>query len=98
MLAVARRPPRNEYLLFDAHPPTTTPYTASDSVARMNSTPMFRSAIWNGHWYVTDPFGLLATTCAIAGTRSADGATPCLMPPQGMTAMEMMITKIITAG
>ncbi len=50
MLAVARRPPRKLYLLLLAHPPTTMPYTARLSVARMNSTPMFRSAAWNGYW------------------------------------------------
>ena len=37
MLAVARRPPRKEYLLLLAHPPMTTPYTASESTARMKS-------------------------------------------------------------
>src|SRR5687768_11115942 len=52
MLAVARRPPRKEYLLLLAHPPMTTPYTASESVARMKMTPMLRSAIWKGHLYV----------------------------------------------
>ena len=45
MFAVARRPPRNEYLLLLAHPPITTPYTARLSTDSANSTPMSIPAI-----------------------------------------------------
>ena len=33
--ALARSPPRSEYLLFDDHPASTIPYTPSDPNARM---------------------------------------------------------------
>jgi len=32
--AVARRPPKNEYLLFEAQPPRVMPYTPRDAAAR----------------------------------------------------------------
>src|SRR4051812_47938194 len=37
--AVARRPPRNEYLDPDAQPPSTTPYVAKPAQASATSTP-----------------------------------------------------------
>src|SRR6476661_5198003 len=36
--------PSKEYLLLDAHPPSTILYTASDDIARKKSKPMLRSA------------------------------------------------------
>ena len=41
---MARTPPSRGYLDPDAHPARTTEYTASEDMARMKSSPMFRSA------------------------------------------------------
>ena len=38
--ALDRRPPSNEYLLFDDQPASTMPYTPSDASARMKRNPM----------------------------------------------------------
>ena len=45
--AEERRPPKREYLLFELHPPKTTPYTPIDVIAKMNNIPMPISATWN---------------------------------------------------
>src|SRR2546423_8877066 len=37
--ALERSPPSSEYLLFDAHPASTMPYTPSDEIARMKRNP-----------------------------------------------------------
>ena len=42
--ALDRRPPSSAYLLFDAQPASTMPYTPSDEIARMNRKPIGRSA------------------------------------------------------
>src|SRR4051812_12963306 len=103
MLAVARRPPRNEYLLLDAQPPITTPYTPSDRIARIYRTPMSTLAIWKGYRYVTESADC-ATIIAPFGTTSA-AACPassvrvvCLIPPHGITAIEMITTIIMIIG
>src|SRR5581483_2402180 len=47
--APARSPPSSEYLLFDDHPASATPYTPIDVTPRMINNPMFSSgAIWRG--------------------------------------------------
>src|SRR3954462_13184693 len=43
--ALERSPPSNEYLLFDAQPASTMPYTPSDPIARMNRKPTGIGAI-----------------------------------------------------
>jgi hypothetical protein len=48
MLAVARKPPRKEYLLLLAQPPITTPYTTERQDRQDVSTPISTLAIWNG--------------------------------------------------
>src|SRR6185436_19410321 len=39
--AAERRPPINEYLLFEAQPPRMIPYTAVEVRARISSSPTF---------------------------------------------------------
>src|ERR1019366_6812613 len=46
--AEARKPPSIEYLLFDDHPASATPYTPTEVTPKMISSPMLTSAICNG--------------------------------------------------
>src|SRR4051794_31528491 len=87
--AVARRAPRNEYLLLLAHPPMTTPYTASESTARMNRTPMLRLVVWNSQRYVASTT-LMRGTCSpltlVPGSTWSTSLASITVMPDGRAA------------
>src|SRR3990172_3501981 len=48
--AALRSEPRSEYLLLQAQPPGMVPYTPSEVIDRMYSTPMFTSVTYGVTW------------------------------------------------
>jgi len=74
--AADRRPPSSAYLLFDAHPASTTLYAPIDDIASTKSTPMFRSA--------TTTFGAKGTTTKDINTVMT--RTPGAMTKIGLSA------------
>ena len=78
--AADRKPPSNEYLLFEAQPPRMIPYAPIDVNARMYKIPTLMSLITNGlNWTPntstvrSGPNGMTAKPIN-AGTRARRGA------------------------
>src|SRR5260370_11506582 len=61
---MARSPTSSEYLLFDAHPASATPYTPIDVTPRTSKSPIFTSVTCSGILYpaivIELPMGITA--------------------------------------
>src|SRR5262249_15692450 len=71
-------PPRSDQRLFEAHPPSTTPYTPREAMASTKRIPTFSSAAWRliarSPIWRTSPNGMTANASR-AGTTLTRGAT-----------------------